>query len=331
MSFEAIASLAHSFDQELKEFESHFNSPLSNKKSIVSGIHQHYNPDSLPSELVEDESDSFAMGLSPLSTGSALRSSSERKAMGEEYDYFSGNSPSSSINRNHNSISMFESPPLSPVPVEKVPLEHSFELAAAEWEREQLHDKLSDLMARVEELDSHNRYQETVIQALQKEVSKKKYVSTRDTGDQSRGPTTSRSSDMDKSGDFSVDQVANQQQLHNRPDEVGNFSVTIGREIERGPANNAEISSDSIKNKNSIDLADNAKLRLKCHSLEIQLGEANIFLQQAQRALDDLKTVFVQVQSDRDRERLGRLQAEKQRDAYATAYEAALQHIEKWS
>lgn len=46
--------------------------------------------------------------------------------------------------------------------------EHSFELAAAESERERLHDKLNDLSARVEELELHTKHQESIIAHLKK-------------------------------------------------------------------------------------------------------------------------------------------------------------------
>lgn len=46
--------------------------------------------------------------------------------------------------------------------------EHSFELAAAESEREKLYDKMHDLAARVEELEMHNRHQDGMIAHLKK-------------------------------------------------------------------------------------------------------------------------------------------------------------------
>jgi hypothetical protein len=47
-------------------------------------------------------------------------------------------------------------------------LEHSFELAAAESERERLYDKMNDLTERVEELELHNRHQEKMLSHLKK-------------------------------------------------------------------------------------------------------------------------------------------------------------------
>lgn len=46
--------------------------------------------------------------------------------------------------------------------------EHSFELAAAESEREQLHDRLNDLQCRVEELEAYTRYQDDFIERLKR-------------------------------------------------------------------------------------------------------------------------------------------------------------------
>ena len=44
-----------------------------------------------------------------------------------------------------------------------IPPEHSFELAAAESERERLYDRLNDLTARVDELETSNKHLETVV------------------------------------------------------------------------------------------------------------------------------------------------------------------------
>ena len=218
MSLEAIESLAHSFDQELKQFEKTLSTPIAGLNS------------SWGARALDSKEDVHTPEKSQIAT----------------------------------------------------PLEHSFELAAAEWERERLHDKLNDLMSRVEELDSHSKYQDGVISELRRK----------------------------------------NKLLEGKPDVTSDIAI--------GPKLNVLNDSTSSALDNEITTTEDT-YRLKCRLLQLELDEAKSLLSIARRSADEHRTALLKCETEREREVLRRVQAEKERDAYAGAYEAALLHIEKWS
>jgi hypothetical protein len=157
----------------------------------------------------------------------------------------------------------------SPVDTHMLP-EHSLELAAAESEREKLYDKLHDLTARVEELEAHNRHQETLLIQMNRK----------------------------------------NRQLEEKV-----------RSLDEN-----EISESSVFDDNIAEL-----LRAKNKALDLELNEARALLMQSMKSCRDAITAKKTADNEREAEMKRRLLAEKQRDAYAAAYQQALSHIEKWS
>jgi hypothetical protein len=65
--------------------------------------------------------------------------------------------------------------------------------------------------------------------------------------------------------------------------------------------------------------------------LEFKLAETRSKLAKSQQLYEDLYMAKEQALRELDQERLTRIHAEKERDAYSAAYEAALQHFERWT
>ena len=65
--------------------------------------------------------------------------------------------------------------------------------------------------------------------------------------------------------------------------------------------------------------------------LEFRLAEARSKLARALQSQDDHLLAREMAEKRLDQEKLARSHAEKERDAYAAAYEASLKHFEKWS
>jgi hypothetical protein len=65
--------------------------------------------------------------------------------------------------------------------------------------------------------------------------------------------------------------------------------------------------------------------------LEYKLAETKGMLAKYQQLYEDMMMVKEIAVAELEKERLHRVHAEKERDAYSAAYEASLQHFEKWS
>jgi len=145
-----------------------------------------------------------------------------------------------------------------------------FEQAAAEGEREALHDRLQTLLARSE--------------------------------------------------DYEVQQ-ASMRDLARRNEELMRENAVLRRSRD-----------ESIeKQKASAEVAANSDLEERFKDLEFKLAEARSKLARAQQSQDDHLLARELAEKRLEQEKLSRSHAEKERDAYAAAYEASLKHFEKWS
>jgi hypothetical protein len=81
----------------------------------------------------------------------------------------------------------------------------------------------------------------------------------------------------------------------------------------------------ATRSKSSEDLEERYK------ELEFTLAETRSKLARAQQAQDDHLLARELAEKRLDQEKVGRSHAEKERDAYAAAYEASLKHFERWS
>lgn len=150
-----------------------------------------------------------------------------------------------------------------------------FELAAAEGEKEALHDRLQTLLARSEDFDSQ--------QAALRDLTM-------------RNEELLRENTMLKKfrEDFIEEFNARQQTLQS-------------------------------------SAAESAHTEEKYKDLEFRLAETRSKLARAQQAQDDHLLARELAEKRLEQEKTARTHAEKERDAYASAYEASLKHFERWS
>lgn len=150
-----------------------------------------------------------------------------------------------------------------------------FEIAAAEGEKEALHDRLQTLLARSEDFESQ--------QSVLRELTLRNEELLRENG-------ILRKFREDYISDFNSRQYSLQAPDTAMPD-----------------------------------------LEEKYKDLEFKLAEARSKLARAQQAQDDHLLARELAEKRLEQEKLGRSHAEKERDAYAAAYEASLKHFERWS
>jgi hypothetical protein len=156
----SIESMVRNFDRELQLFEEKHLSSLDG--ILCDGMEDGDDTSDVEVPAVPQSVDGFEdmrLGayVSPASSPLRVSASRSSSSVYPSPPYFNGSSAPSSASRH---IEAFANTP-----------EHSFELAAAESEREQLHDRLNDLQCRVEQLEVYTKYQDDYIERLKRKNS----------------------------------------------------------------------------------------------------------------------------------------------------------------
>lgn len=151
----------------------------------------------------------------------------------------------------------------------------TYELAAAESEKEELQDRLRVLLSKTEDYDQHLR-------ALHEEN-----LALRSANEQL----------------FQENQQLNQSLASHEQHRQQQRPESAGEEV---------------------DIED---FRL----LEFKLAETRSKLARTQQLYEDLHLAKEHALREMEQERISRVHVEKERDAYSAAYEASLQHFEKWT
>lgn len=181
----------------------------------------------------------------------------------------------------------------------------TFDMAIAESEKETMQDRLNDLTARNEELEDRVIHQNFIIE-LMKSLNEKLIVRV-----------------------VADDALAS---------EINEINEVLSTYISR----NAEIESMNIKRLNSSSAVREIARSRSGHfdktqlKLTVELGELQMTISELKGALsmaiskhEDHLRVRAMLERQRQEERLERVKAEKQRDAYALAYEESLRHFKK--
>lgn len=154
----------------------------------------------------------------------------------------------------------------------------TFELAAAESEKEELEDKLKILLSKTEDFDWQLR------QLSEENIALR-----------------------------SANEHLHQENLQLKAI-VAEYEQQAGR---------IRADHDNEPSAGSLDIED---LRL----VEFKLAETRSKLARSQQLYEDLFMAKEQALRELEQERITRIHVEKERDAYSAAYEASLQHFERW-
>jgi hypothetical protein len=174
---------------------------------------------------------------------------------------------------------------------------NSFESAVAESEREQLHDTVADLAARNEELEDRVLHQNFIIDML-KALNEKLF-----------------------------ERVGSEDEILNLEIEKLNDILLSYNQ------NSSEIEGIDIAHTKAVSQFGRSKSNLK---LTVQLGEMQIMESKLRGSIAALTAKLegyqrskLELERERNEERLKRIEAESQRRAYAKAYADAIAHLKK--
>jgi len=128
-----------------------------------------------------------------------------------------------------------------------------------------------------------------------------------------------------RSEDFDSQQ-ASLRELASRNEELLRENAVL-RKFREEYIEQQQSAADAVasRSKSSEDLEERYK------ELEFTLAETRSKLARAQQAQDDHLLARELAEKRLEQEKVGRSHAEKERDAYAAAYEASLKHFERWS
>lgn len=168
----------------------------------------------------------------------------------------------------------------------------AFEIAEAEIEREELQDKLRLLLCKTEDFD-------TQLMTL--------HAENRD--------------------------------LHSRYSQSIRENERLRHYIEELESHQYRATSSSHKDllneqrndNNDILAAESGPSEEAYRELEFKLAETRARMARFQQNLEDITLARDCTIKELERERLSRIHAEKERDAYSAAYESSLKHLDKWA
>jgi hypothetical protein len=183
----------------------------------------------------------------------------------------------------------------------------TFDMAIAESEKESMQDRLNDLTARNEELEDRVIHQNFIIE-LMKNLNEKLYAKV-----------------------VADDALASEM---NEINEVLSTYIARNVEIESLDTNKLPVSSsfssrDAVSSSRGRHVKTQLKLAVELGELQMTISELKGALSMAVSKHEDHLRVRSLLEQQRQEERLERVKAEKQRDAYARAYEESLRHFKK--
>ena len=187
--------------------------------------------------------------------------------------------------------------PVSNLVYKRVNVEHSFELADSESERECLQDKYDSLRNRNEELEQLLVEKDAQYDAILKAHD----VALVEIEDLKR----------------TIKQLKSE-----RDEAIGQRFI-----MQQQSVLDSSIISDSAIEK--ILREELIKQRKKFDELEFKFAEARSALARAQQCMEDHVMSRELAETERNQDRAARLLAERERDAYMAAYEASVRHLDK--
>jgi DNA-binding transcriptional MerR regulator/molybdopterin converting factor small subunit len=177
-----------------------------------------------------------------------------------------------------------------------------FEVALAESNKEHMQDKINSLISRVEELEERLEQQNVVVELLQ-------YVNRKLQNELYKFNENS-SVEIDELNDLFI--------AYKQQSELPNMSPVAQK------ASSIATPTQSLKKMQS-----NLKLTIQVGELKNELAEVKKALSKSNEAHAQSIKDISQLENDKNEEKLRRLHAEKQRDAFAAAYEECYYHMKK--